>query len=124
MNTFTLSSIFIVLAVHYLFDFKFQTHWMASNKSKSNKALAAHVGVYTIGLIIMAVGFSSYFSLDKLALFVIINSLAHFGTDYVTSRMTSKLFNVDWHLFFAVVGIDQLIHYITIFTTLRFLNNF
>jgi hypothetical protein len=33
--TFTFYQIITVIVMHFVFDFIFQSHWMASNKSKS-----------------------------------------------------------------------------------------
>ena len=47
--------------------------------------------------------------------FVAINGTLHFGVDFVTSRITSRLYAQErWHDFFAVVGFDQLIHQVTL----------
>lgn len=110
-----------VLLLHWLADFVCQSHWMASNKSKSNKALGLHVAVYTI---VMTLGLAPVFALPSIgvraaALFAAITFVTHFATDYVTSRITSRLWaKQDWHNFFVVVGFDQLLHYVTLLGTL------
>lgn len=96
---------------------------MAANKSKSNMALLMHVVVYTIGLEIM-VSLFTFLNLYQSLAFIVINASMHFVTDYITSRKSSKLFNVDWHNFFVVIGLDQLIHYITLFSTLELINHY
>lgn len=93
--------VFILIAlVHWVADFVAQTHWMASNKSKNNKALSLHIGVYTI-LLTLVFG----------PIYGIVNGLVHWLTDYVTSRITSKLHaKGDIHNFFVVIGADQYLH--------------
>ena len=119
--TFTLSQIVGVILLHFIFDFVLQSHWMASNKSKNNTALFCHVSVYTIGLCLIGMMFGE----DNLigVYWVLGNAALHFATDYTTSRITSKLFAKDWHNFFVVVGIDQVLHYVTIFSTLWLIKN-
>lgn len=108
-----------LLVVHLFADFVCQSHWMASNKSKRNDALALHVGVYS-AILLMASGvlFAS-FGIWRVAEFVALNGLLHFATDYVTSRISSKLWGEGrWHDFFVVIGIDQLIHQVTLAVTM------
>lgn len=128
----------IILAIHYVADFLLQTHWQASNKSKNNVALLEHVGVYTavlgLGTVFMFGLTAQWFG------FVWINGMLHFGTDYVTSRISARHFAMaidemdrvrietkiygepdkslnparHWHNFFVVIGLDQLIHQATL----------
>lgn len=103
-----------LLFTHWLADFVCQTHWQASNKSKDNIALGRHVLSYTAILaafawVLVPVGIEIW------AAFVVVNSILHFATDYVTSRWSSKLYaKQDWHNFFVVIGFDQLIHQVTL----------
>lgn len=118
MDTYTIPVFVIglILLGHWAGDFFFQSHWMAVNKSKSNRALSAHVVVYTICLGIVCLGI--FKNPADLYLWMLINMCLHFVTDYFTSRVTSKLFaKNDWHNFFVVVGVDQLIHYFTLIST-------
>lgn len=98
--------ILTIVFLHWFADFILQSDWMAQNKSSSNKALGLHIIVYTIPL--MYIGF----------LWAIVNGILHFITDYVTSRITKKLWsNQQVHWFFVVIGLDQMIHYFCLFGT-------
>lgn len=107
----------ILLVVHLIADFVCQTHWQASNKSKSNEALARHVALYT--LILCPYALVLFASSWRGLVFVVVNGALHFGTDYFTSRWTARLYaKQDWHNFFVVIGLDQLIHQVTLAATL------
>lgn len=117
--------VMLIIFSHWVADFVFQTHWMAVNKSKSNFALAYHVLIYTIiigfliGIPLYAYGNISYFIISS---WISVNGILHFITDYITSRITSKLWQKeDYHNFFVVVGFDQLIHYTCLFGTMMYL---
>lgn len=110
-----------LLLVHWFADFVLQTHWQATNKSKRNDALALHVLTYTAVLAVWTVvafgGFGAKW--PALAGFIMINSVLHFATDYCTSRWSSRLYaKQDWHNFFVVIGLDQLIHQFTLAATM------
>ena len=106
-----------LLAVHYVGDFILQTHWQASNKSKRLDALIKHVLIYT-GVLFLA-SWLLFWDTAAVARFTLANGLLHFGTDYVTSRWTSRLYaKQDWHNFFVVIGLDQLIHQTTLAVTM------
>lgn len=110
-----------LLVVHWIADFVLQTHWQASNKSKNNEALARHVFTYTAALA-LAVPFIFTVRDYGPFFFVIVNAALHFGTDYITSRASSRLYaKQDWHNFFVVIGFDQLIHQFTLAGTMLWL---
>lgn len=95
-----------IIIVHWFADFFLQTDQMAKGKSKSFKWLTIHVLVYSAPLLIFGWKFAA------------INGLAHWCTDAVTSKMTSKLWaKGDVHNFFVVIGADQAIHMMTLFYT-------
>lgn len=123
-----------LLTLHLLADFFAQTDWMAVNKSKRNDALLVHVGWYSV---ILALGTLSL-------AFGAITFVAHFATDWVTSRITRAQFPfvpykdgmlVDhegiWgavptfghkfkrsrHNFFCTVGVDQWLHAVQLLVT-------
>jgi len=107
-----------LLAFHWFGDFVLQTSRQAANKHKSLDALAAHVAVYTI-IIGIAATLLFPFNLVRWATFTALNGALHFATDFVTSRISSRLrAKQDWHRFFVVIGFDQLIHQVTLAATM------
>ena len=121
-----LYQVLAILATHFVGDFVLQTHWMAQNKSRDNEALLVHVLVYTICLCFGAAG-AFLLTGNHLAVmaWIGLNFALHFATDWVTSRWTSKLWAAQrWHDFFVAVGLDQLIHYVTLLLTARLLSLF
>ena len=120
IHIYTLS---LILFAHWVADFFLQTHHMATNKSKCNIALASHVGTY--GFVFFVISLSLFPNcLINGFLWVAINMLAHFATDYVTSRASSALYKEQrFHEFFVVIGLDQFVHAITLCGTYLMLNN-
>lgn len=110
-----------LMCTHFWGDFVMQTHWMATNKSKSIKALSAHVGVYTgfIAVFALSVALGGYMTILGAGAFIAINSVLHFMTDFCTSRITSRYWSQGkLHEFFVVVGLDQLLHFVFLFISL------
>jgi hypothetical protein len=114
-----------LIVVHFVADFILQSDWMAQNKSKSNYALGMHVAAYTITLALGAIPlvFILGVASGRLPLgWIIVNGMAHFATDYVTSRINSRLWtDKKVHWFFVGVGADQVIHYLTLGLTMVWL---
>jgi hypothetical protein len=113
----TLYTLITIVACHWVFDFFLQDDQMAKNKSKYNFALLDHTFIYTVGILLMAALNYQWFDKWYYGLaFVGINSVAHFMTDWVTSRATSLLYKEErYHDFFVCIGFDQFCHYITLF---------
>jgi hypothetical protein len=106
----------VLLGTHWVGDFVLQTNFQASNKNKRLDALSLHVATYTATLFVAAV---VLFGLIPAITFTVVNAALHFMTDYITSRITSKLWaKQDWHRFFVTIGFDQLIHQATLAFTL------
>src|SRR5436853_6750643 len=90
-----------LLGVHFIADFVLQSHWMASNKSKRFDALFVHVAIYTIVLAMASPLIFPPFTYSAAALcvaFALINGALHLATDFITSRMTARLWAEQrWH---------------------------
>ena len=111
-----------ILIIHFFFDFVFQSHWMATNKSKNNAALALHVAIYSSGVCLMTILNFPLFSFGTACAFIFLNTIWHFLTDYITSRLSSKRWAEQrWHDFFVIIGLDQVCHYLTLFGLLYIL---
>lgn len=100
-----------VLFMHWFADFVMQTDWQAQNKSKRMLPLVAHTAVYSLFWLWLGVEFAA------------ITFVAHTATDYVTSRINSRLWAAQKvHWFFVSVGFDQFLHYAQLFLTYKLLN--
>ena len=102
----------ILLTVHFLADFVFQSSKMATGKSKSLKWLSIHISVYGLVSILSAVFISvkldSYYYGFS---WWVANVAMHFIVDYFTSKITSRLWEQkNTRLFFVMIGFDQLLH--------------
>ena len=125
----SISVLFWLLVTHWVADFVFQTDWMARNKSSSNLPLFVHVCVYSLILIPFAV---SYIPSYAVAWFIAFNMFLHFVVDYHTSRLTSKLSaagkygskTVPNFGMFSIIGLDQMLHYISLVGTYYFFVNY
>ncbi len=107
-------SIIVLIWLHFISDFILQTDWMALNKSKRMAPLLTHICVY-----------STPFALVFGWRYAAINGLAHFATDFVTSRVTSFLYqNKKNHWFFVVIGFDQALHLTVLLLTLSYAKSF
>ena len=90
---------------HFLADFILQTDKVAINKSKSNAILLQHVLIYALPFSLLG------FFIKTSPEWLLFNMVAHFITDYFTSRTCSYLWkNEQRHWFFVVIGLDQAIH--------------
>lgn len=105
----TLTAILLIVWAHWIGDFILQSDRLAQNNSKSNWILFEHVCIYTMPLAV--IGFFIPISFAWL----IVNAIGHFCTDYITSRITSKLWaKKEVHWFFVTIGADQAIHATTL----------
>ncbi len=96
-----------LILLHYVSDFLMQTDKMALNKSTSNKWLTYHILVYSV---MMAVVFGPVYAG--------VNAVLHWITDYISSRVMTKLWKAEkrkW--FFAVLGADQAAHMLALILT-------
>ena len=113
--------IFIILVVHYIADFTFQSTEEALGKSTSWRELLSHTVKYSVVwfIYILSFGVSEIFYKGESTLgigivfFILITFLAHTTTDYISSRESKKFFDKkEYKGGWAVVGIDQIAHYV------------
>ncbi len=105
-----------ILLAHWMGDYGFQTSKMALGKSHHFKWLAYHVLTYTSILLICSL---LLFPLEIAIGYLLINGVLHGITDFFTSKLTSK-YRETPRIFYIVLGLDQMIHTITLYVT--FLN--
>lgn len=121
MSTQILIVIMILLFFHWVADFLFQTECQANNKSKSWKALLYHTSVYTLTMwifTVMCVTNTLFTTKYRYSILIFVAALfvSHTIIDYVSSRVTSKLYkDENFRRFFDVIGFDQYLHYLCIF---------
>lgn len=112
--------IYTLLVAHFVADFLCQSDWMALNKSKRWDALSLHVAAYMLamaGVVGLLTG-GVHTRPDALVAWVVVNGIAHFVQDAITSRINSRLWQANQrHWFFVGIGFDQLLHYVTLFVT-------
>ncbi len=107
--------LFIILITHWVGDFILQTDWQAKNKSKNNQALTIHVVTYCS---LWAIVISFILSPLNVLAFLVMTFACHWGTDYVTSRINTKLWSQGKvHWFFVSIGFDQFLHYVQLIIT-------
>lgn len=107
MQTLPIWTIVAILFAHWMADFVAQTDQMAKNKSTSMRWLISHVAAYGAFVAVMLIVL-----LGKLPLiWLLVNVLLHGCVDFVTSRITSRLYRAgETHWFFVVIGFDQFLH--------------
>ena len=107
-----------ILWAHFVGDFILQSDYHAVNKSKSNLALFEHVLWYSLPLT-----FAGYLIPVSLA-WLVVNMVLHGAIDYVTSRISSRLWKQDKrHWFFVTIGADQSLHFTCLFVSYLWLVN-
>ena len=105
-------AIMYIMLVHWVADFVMQTAEMVKGKSSSNRWLLAHTSTYTIVMAVLTLN----------PIYALVNGVLHTVVDYITSRWSSKLWvKGDVHNFFVVIGLDQLIHVVTLIATYKLL---
>lgn len=107
-----MAPLLIVLVLHWLFDFVFQSRKIANEKWHDLKALTDHASIYGLGLLCMAFPLNWFINDSvQLGVFVFTNGLSHLMIDYLTSKATHVL-SVEKleKQFWCTIGFDQLLH--------------
>ena len=126
METQTLFLCLYIIFVHYVADFAFQGEKEATTKKSSMVSLLKHTITYSL---IMGIGFLFIFTtVINLILFILLTFCTHTIIDYYSSKITGNLFEKKIYYTglpnfgaFSMIGIDQVIHYICLFLTVKIL---
>jgi hypothetical protein len=103
---FDISTLTLLLFLHWVADFVMQSDKMAKEKSISNWQLTRHCLVYSIPF--MFFGWQ----------YALLNAGIHWCVDWHTSRITKILYaKGNIHYFFVVIGFDQYLHFCTLLLT-------
>lgn len=127
MSWIVIVTVLSIIFFHWVSDFVLQSDEQAKNKSTSNRYLLEHILTYTASMTVAITLFQILILSkmpDLLAVlgFLGITFCAHFITDYITSRVNTKLLNAKkFHEFFVCVGFDQLLHYGQLLITYKLL---
>ncbi len=120
----SITATLIIIFIHNIADFMFQTSEMALNKSKSIPHLLSHVCVYSSFWVIAGL----LFNLEPIRIvwFTLITFITHFITDFITSKWTSKLYREGkfydgFPTFWKAISIDQMLHYLQLLLTYKLL---
>ena len=107
-----IAAFILIVWAHFIGDFILQSDYHSKNKSKNSFVLAEHVLMYSIPFVMLGM------FIPVSILWIAINAVCHFATDFVTSRITSKLWKEQKvHWFFVTIGADQSIHFTTLFVS-------
>lgn len=119
--------VLLILTIHWVADFVLQTDKEAKNKSTDWYYLLAHTYKYSLIWMIASyfilINYLGWFeALGACYGFFMITFICHTLTDAITSRINSKLWaKGQVHNFFVSIGFDQLLHYIQLFYTFKFM---
>lgn len=104
------SILMYIIWMHFIGDFVLQSTKVATNKYKDSKVLMKHCILYAFPFVFIGVKYA------------LIAGFLHFPIDYVTSKLTHKLYdNNEYHWFFVVIGLDQAIHMTILLKTFLYL---
>ena len=127
--------IFVVLFGHWLSDFVLQKNKQKPSKDKSLKTkvkktlknLVPHTIHYSLiltGLIFILDLFNVFGAQSwwNTPLLFIIIFITHYITDFIITMVNSEYLKKNKrHEYFVMIGLDQLIHYMTLFITIHYL---
>jgi len=102
--------IILIIWLHFISDFVFQTDYIAINKSKMANVLIGHCITYSA----LFIFFGWYYAF--------INGALHLVVDFVSSKLTASFWeNNKRHWFFVTIGADQALHLTCLILTLNYL---
>lgn len=123
--------VILILFTHFIADFVLQSRKIGNNKHKSTVAVMQHAALYAsilwCVLLLFAPLDKHYFkivsSTTMLEIFILVNGILHFITDWFTSRITHYFYQFTWgeKKFWVTIGLDQFIHTATLIISAYYL---
>ena len=108
----------LLLLAHWIGDFGLQTSQMALGKCVSLKWLFIHVFTYTGAILAFSI---FLMPLEDVLVYVGVNFLLHLVTDFFTSKW-ANVYRKTPRKFYPIIGLDQMIHTLTLYWTLELLD--
>ena len=94
-----MEKVLILIWLHFIADFVFQSDKVALNKSRYISILTFHAMFYAVPFVLFG------------AIFAAFNGALHFVVDLFSSRIASHYWSIEnRHAFFVTIGLDQAIH--------------
>jgi amino acid transporter len=119
-----LNHLLMIIVVHWVADFVFQTRAVATNKGKSLKVLTEHVSTYTMVTLVLyalLMWVDTRDMLYNLLFFSLANYALHWVTDFTTSKASGYFYGRgNLYGFFTVIGFDQVVHYSSLVCTFAY----
>lgn len=107
--------VFLLLILHFFSDFVLQTDYIERSGINSNWNVTKHTLLYSIPFLWFGVFWFGF-------LYVAVNILLHLFVDYITSNLSNfYVKRNDKSSYFAVLGLDQLIHTLVLIGTYYFM---
>lgn len=118
-------AIVILPYFHYTADWLMQTREMAEKKGSDIKTLLAHCYIYAVFCpfaLSVYLAIENVFTWHDVVAYTLFNFAAHLVTDYFTSMRSARLWKLeDKTKFWNNIGLDQTIHFITLYASLLLL---
>lgn len=112
-----LKIILVLLFAHYYADFILQPTDWGVKKWNNLWVLSKHILTYALSFFLVTWLFLIPDNWNIWLMFLIaagVNGFIHFWIDYITSKVNHYLWSANQNMFWKVIGLDQLLHYITI----------
>ena len=103
----TLTSVFALLAAHYVGDFLFQPEWLRRFRENEVAGLAFHSAIVTLCLVVSM----SLLQCPRADLCALIIGFFHFTVDSITGPSVRRFRDGNrWYPMFVVLGANQLVN--------------
>lgn len=127
-----MSTLILIFFLHFIADFILQPYWMKIQKSRQAAVMIFHIAIY---IVILFFGLAMFIEPLNALAFALVNGAIHLCIDWGSSRIISgssrdlkvrdgpePLYErVDMYVPIIFLGIDQLLHHISLIATWHYL---